>query len=91
MIFIANYSIDYNTIAEKVNKNKKSSLIIPVRSLKKPDSRANLRGPGHYKIKSFLETHKPYRNSKAFIVNEKRFKIPEKNTPGPADYNTKAL
>jgi len=87
----ADYTTDAHTIATKIKNNKRSSLIIPVRSLKKPDSRAGLRGPGHYKIKNFLETSKPYRNSSAFISKEKRFNGPKRINPGPADYSANIL
>ena len=82
------YNIDSHTIESKVRNNLKSSILVPVHSLKKPDSRANLRGPGHYKIKSFLETVKPYRNSSAFFVKEERFKSLKEPSPGPCEYNT---
>lgn len=70
-----------------MNKNRKSAIIIPVRSLKKPDSRAHLRGPGYYKIKNFLEAPKPYRNSSAFIIGDTRWRNPKEIFPGPGDYN----
>ena len=59
--------------------------------MKKPDSRAHLRGPGYYKVKSFLEVTKPYRNSSAFIINETRWKYPKEISPGPGEYSQQIL
>ena len=64
---------------------------MPVRSLKKHDSRTNLPGPGYYKIKTFLETSKPYHNTSAFIARDKRFKSVKNVSPGPADYSQEIL
>ncbi|CAI2362291.1 unnamed protein product [Moneuplotes crassus] len=87
----ADYTTDNHTIASKILNNKRSSVAIPVKSLKRPDSKANLRGPGYYKLRTFLETTKPYRNSTAFFVSDKRFKTPKEASPGPAHYQTETL